>query len=146
MTDRSNFFELIKPRFKGNFSTSQKAGLIKILDICCEFRLGREATASSLAEIYHETGRTMRPVEENLNYSMEGLRTTFPKYFKTVKIAKQYARNAEAIANRAYANRIGNGDEASGDGWRFRGRGPIQITGRDNYRRVGAQLGIDLET
>ena len=72
-------------------------------------------------------------VRENLNYSVIGLLNTFNKYFKTSIDAAEYARQPERIANRVYANRMGNGNEQSGDGWKFRGRGYIQLTGHDNY-------------
>lgn len=85
-----------------------------------------------LAQIGHESNG-LRVVEENLRYSPVGLRKTFPKYF-TVSQAALYAYQPQRIANRVYANRLGNGPESSGDGWRFRGRGFIQTTGRDNYR------------
>lgn len=96
-----------------------------------------------LAQILHESGH-LRYKSENLNYSAKALRSVFPKYFKTDEIAAQYARKPEKIANRVYANRMGNGDEASGDGWRMRGRGLIQLTGRSNYKTCGEALGIDL--
>lgn len=70
---------------------------------------------------------------ENLNYSVDGLLKTFPKYFKTKAEAEIYARKPEKIANKVYASRYGNGNEASGDGWRYRGRGLIQLTFRSNY-------------
>ena len=73
-----------------------------------------------------------RTFSENLNYSAKGLLATFPKYFNSTT-AKAYERKPEDIANRVYANRLGNGDEKSGDGWRYRGRGAIQCTGKGNY-------------
>lgn len=84
-----------------------------------------------LAQITHESG-AFKYVEENLNYSEQALLKVFPKYFNA-DTAREYARKPEKIANRVYANRMGNGDEASGDGWRYRGRGLIQLTGRLNY-------------
>ena len=95
-----------------------------------------------LAQIGHETGDLGR-LTENLNYSREGLMATFPRHFNE-ETAADYARQPERIANHVYADRMGNGDEASGDGWRYRGRGAIQITGRDNYEAAGAALGLDL--
>jgi putative chitinase len=88
--------------------------------------------AHFLAQLAHEScGFTV--LTENLNYSAKGLLATFPKYFGATTAAS-YARKPVAIANRVYANRLGNGAEASGDGWLYRGRGPIQCTGKDNYR------------
>lgn len=97
--------------------------------------------AMFLAQLAHESGE-LRHVVENLNYSAAALRRVWPSRF-TDEDAERYSRKPEKIANRAYANRMGNGDEASGDGWRFRGRGLIQITGRDNYRTCGAALDRD---
>lgn len=87
--------------------------------------------AHFLSQCGHESGGFKRTVE-NLNYSAEGLLRTFPRHF-TTELAAQYARQPERIANRVYRSRMSNGDEASGDGWRFRGRGYIQLTGRANY-------------
>lgn len=95
-----------------------------------------------LAQILHESGH-LKYKSENLNYSAESLLKVFPKYFKTKEIAQQYARKPEKIANRVYANRMGNGDEASGDGWKFIGRGLIQLTGRSNYKTCSQDLNID---
>lgn len=86
-----------------------------------------------IAQLAHESAELNATVE-NLNYSAEGLRKTFPKYFPTSALATQYARKPQAIANRVYANRMGNGSEASGDGWKYRGRGLIQLTGLSNYK------------
>lgn len=91
----------------------------------------KKTVAAFLAQIGHESGE-LQYVLENLNYSAEGLRKTFSKYFPTTALAQSYARKPQAIANRVYANRMGNGNEASGDGWRFRGKGLIQLTGRTN--------------
>ena len=99
-----------------------------------------------LAQIAHESGE-LKYVEENLNYSAEGLLKTFPKYFDQKK-AQSYARNPEKIGNRVYANRMGNGDEASGDGYFYRGRGLIQITGKNNYQAYNKYLrstGMDVD-
>jgi putative chitinase len=98
-----------------------------------------------IAQLAHETG-SLRSIEENLNYSAEKLLEVFPRYFKDLATAQKYARKPEAIANRVYANRLGNGDEASGDGWKYRGRGLFQTTGKANYIRVGKALGLDLVT
>lgn len=89
--------------------------------------------AAYLAQTFHESGY-LRTTEENLNYSADGLVKTFPKYFKTYELARAYARQPQKIASRVYASRMGNGNEASGDGWRYRGRGYIQLTGKTNYQ------------
>lgn len=91
--------------------------------------------AMFIAQCGHESGG-FTILQENLNYSAQGLRKIFSKYFPTDELAAQYARQPEKIANRVYANRMRNGNEASGDGWKFRGRGIIQLTGRDNYERL----------
>jgi putative chitinase len=98
--------------------------------------------AAFIAQTAHESGHFKRLVE-NLNYSADGLRKTWPSRFDEAT-ATAYARHPERIANKVYAGRLGNGDEASGDGWRFRGRGLIQVTGRDNYARCGGALGLPL--
>ena len=88
--------------------------------------------AHFLAQCGHESGG-FKAVSENLNYSAKGLRGTFGKYFPTDALANAYQRNPEKIANRVYSSRMGNGDEASGEGWKYRGRGYIQLTGKSNY-------------
>jgi putative chitinase len=98
-----------------------------------------------LAQIGHESGGLTIAVE-NLSYSAKRLTAVWPSRFKTAAAAQPYARNPQALANKVYANRMGNGPPESGDGWRFRGRGYIQITGRKAYRTVGAIAGEDLET
>jgi len=85
-----------------------------------------------LSQCAHESGN-FKFLKENLNYSADGLRKVFPKYFPTLEAANKYAKQPEKIANKVYGSRMGNGDEASGDGFKFRGRGYIQLTGKDNY-------------
>jgi putative chitinase len=100
--------------------------------------------AAFVAQCAHESGEfTM--IKENLNYRWETLRRIFPKYFPNDELAKQFAGKPEAIANKVYANRMGNGDEASGDGYRYSGRGLIQLTGKDNYFWFAESIGISAE-
>jgi len=100
--------------------------------------------AGFLAQCGHESnGFTV--LKENLNYSAEGLNKIFHKYFPTVADATPYARQPQKIANKVYANRMGNGDEASGDGFKFCGRGAIQLTGHDNYASFAASVGYTLD-
>ena len=99
--------------------------------------------AHFLAQTAHESGG-FRAVVENLNYSADSLSKVFPKYFKDVDPA-DYERQPEKIANRVYGGRMGNGDEASGDGFRYRGRGLIQLTGKNNYSAMAADMGVSVE-
>jgi len=96
--------------------------------------------AHFMAQIEHESG--LKPISENLNYSVKGLLTTFGTRFNTSQ-ANFYAKHPVMIANRVYANRMGNGDEQSGDGWKYRGRGFLQITGKDNYIVLSKDTRID---
>ena len=100
--------------------------------------------AAFLAQCGHESGG-WTVFEENLYYSAQGLAKVFPKYFPTLESAVPYAKKPEMIANRIYANRMGNGDEASGDGYKYRGRGLIQLTGKTNYTWFAASLEISPE-
>lgn len=104
-----------------------------LLPVMEQYKITGDRACMFVAQLAHESAEFTRTVE-NLNYSAEGLRRTFARYFPDETIARQYHRQPEKIANRVYAGRIGNGAEGSGDGWRFRGRGLIQITGRENYR------------
>jgi putative chitinase len=97
------------------------------------YKLSPARAAHFFAQCAHESGN-FKAFSENLNYGWKGLRTTFGKYFQTEGIARNYERQPQRIANRAYANRMGNGDEASGEGFAFRGRGPLQLTGKNNYQ------------
>jgi putative chitinase len=100
--------------------------------------------AAFLAQTAHESGG-YRAIKENLNYKAASLCKVWPRYFPTMEIANAYAGKQEMIANRAYANRMGNGPEESGDGWKFCGRGLIQLTGKDNYTRYAQSLEISLD-
>jgi putative chitinase len=99
--------------------------------------------AAFIAQCAHESA-SFTALHENLNYRSETLSKVWPKKFPA-SIAEQYAHKPEAIANRAYASRMGNGDEASGDGWRYCGRGLIQLTGKDNYTAFADSIGITPE-
>lgn len=115
--------------------------LVKFLDNYEISSINR--VAAFLAQTAHESGNYQR-LSENLNYSKEGLRRVFPKYFPDDQIALRYSNRPEKIANRVYANRIGNGPEESGDGWKYRGRGLIQITGKGNYLKISKELNKEL--
>lgn len=115
----------------GNLNTAiitEVDKIVTLFNITNSLRL-----AHFLAQCAHESG-SFKVLNENLNYSAERLQKIFGKYFPTATLANEYARKPEKIGNRVYANRMGNGDEASGDGYKFRGRGYIQLTGKNNYK------------
>ena len=99
--------------------------------------------AHFLAQAGHESGG-FKITAENLNYSAKGLQGIFKKYFPSESLALDYAKKPQKIANRVYSGRMGNGNEATGDGYKFRGRGYIQLTGRDNYTAFGKSIGVDI--
>lgn len=103
-----------------------------------------QRVAAFVAQAAHESGG-FTALHENLNYRAETLRKVFPKYFPTDALAQQYAHNQEAIANRVYANRMGNGPEESGDGFRYCGRGLIQLTGQSNYQAFADSIETPVE-
>jgi putative chitinase len=137
--NRQFFFDEVRDHlFAGVIKQGQVDGMDAILD---EWDTGHSGDddrwlAYMLATAYHETGRAMAPVEENLNYSAARLRVVFPSRFNAAQAAA-YAGQPVRIANRAYASKLGNGNEASGDGWKYRGRGLVQITGKSNYAKFG---------
>ena len=107
--------------------------LAQIPEVAAKFQINTPLRlAHFLAQCGHESGG-FKLVNENLNYSADGLKKIFPKYFTQAGLAEQYARQPEKIASRVYGNRMGNGDEASKEGFKFRGRGYIQLTGKSNY-------------
>lgn len=103
-----------------------------------------ERIACFIAQIAHESGG-FNYMEENLNYSAKGLLGVFKKYFPTEELAKQYERQPEKIASRVYANRMGNGTEESKEGFKFKGRGLIQLTGKDNYTKFSKAMEMTLD-
>lgn len=116
---------------------------VQILDVVIKYKINTPLRlAHFLSQCHHESAG-FKLVEENLNYSAEGLLKTFKKYF-TPEQAQEYAHNKVRIASRVYANRMGNGDEASQEGWLYRGRGYIQLTGKDNYAALNDQLPGDI--
>ena len=106
------------------------------------YKLTPVRAAHFFAQTAHETGG-YKAFSENLNYSAKGLLGIFKKYFPTEALAAQYERKPEKIANRVYADRMGNENEASGDGWKYRGRGALQLTGKANYEAFAKFLGND---
>jgi putative chitinase len=115
----------------GNLNTAiitEVNSIVTLFNITNSHRL-----AHFLAQCAHESGN-FKFLTENLNYSADGLQKIFGKYFSTRALAEQYARKPDKIGSRVYANRMGNGDEASGEGYKFRGRGYIQLTGKNNYK------------
>ncbi|MBF0464705.1 MAG: glycoside hydrolase family 19 protein [Nitrospirae bacterium] len=107
-----------------------------------EISVNKKRQAAFLAQILYES-TSLTHLEENLNYNEDGLKNHFGSHFSQEEFAV-FARQKEKIANRVYANRMGNGPETSGDGYRYRGRGLIQLTGKDNYKKCGDALELDL--
>ena len=120
------------------------AVIAMIPDTAAKFQINTPLRlAHFLAQCGHESGG-FRATQENLNYSAKGLNGIFRKYFPTEAAAASYARNPQKIANKVYGNRMGNGNEASGEGYKFRGRGYIQLTGKENYTAFGKAIGEDI--
>ena len=142
MTITVELLQAICPRTKVQILETFVEPLSKICDYYEITTLQRQA--AFLAQTAHESGG-YTAIRENLNYSADGLQKIFKKYFPDAATAQQYARQPEKIANRVYANRMGNGDEASGDGYRFRGRGIIQLTGKFNYTQLSQDLDMSLD-
>lgn len=117
-----------------------------IAEAMWEFRIDSPGQiAHFLAQIAHESGRFERLVE-NLNYSWQRLMAVWPRRFPSEAFARQFHRQPEKIANYVYASRLGNGPPSTGDGWKYRGRGLKQLTGRYNYARCSGGIGMDLVT
>lgn len=133
--------QLVRAQLTDMFTAAKVAPALS--EACARFGIDTgPRIAGFLAQCAHESCR-FRAVEENLRYSAAALQKVWPKRFDAATAAA-YAKQPERIANRAYANRIGNGNEASGDGWRFHGRGFIQLTGRANYKAFSLAIGEDM--
>lgn len=122
--------------------TKQQVNTLINAHTITKYGLNRDGLAMIIAQCHHES-QGFTKTQENLNYSEDRLLQVFPKYFNKEN-ANDYARKPEAIANKVYGNRMGNGDEDSGDGYKYRGRGYLQLTGKDNYRLCGTEMDIDL--
>ena len=120
------------------------AVIAQIPDTAAKFEINTPLRlAHFLAQCGHESGG-FKATQENLNYSASGLKGIFGKYFKEAGLAEQYQRNPQKIASRVYGGRMGNGPESTGDGFKFRGRGYIQLTGKDNYTAFGRAINEDI--
>ena len=136
--------ELLQGMFPKTKNSVLESYVDPLNEVCDKFEINTsERLAMFLAQIGHESGG-LSVVQENLNYRAERLAVVFPKYFKGIDTS-DYAHNPEKIANRVYANRMGNGDEESGDGYKFRGRGLIQLTGHNNYASFASDMGMDID-
>ena len=132
----------LKQMVKNPYTDHWHAALDQLLD---DYEINTPLrVAHFVAQCAHESGNFVF-IKENLNYKAASLMTVFKKYFPTAELAQQYEKRPERIANRVYANRMGNGDEASGDGWKYCGRGLIQLTGKDNYTFFAGSLNISVE-
>jgi len=137
-------FEQLNEFFEDTDEEIVEAFVEPLNDTFEEFEINTPKRISMfLAQVGHESAG-LKARKENLNYSVDGLKRIFPKYFRTVNAA-DYARKPEKIANRVYANRMGNGDEASGEGYKYRGRGLIQLTGKSNYQSFAEYMEMTLD-
>ena len=144
--NRKDFFAALRKRDSGVFGSSLSAGQVRgceaILDATADLSVAFRAYL--LATAYHETGRTMQPNVENLNYTTAArIRQVWPTRFPNNASAQPFVRNPKALANKVYNGRMGNRN-GTDDGWNYRGRGLVHITGRENYQRGGPHVGVDL--
>lgn len=143
---RSEFFKSLRGRNSGVFGTSlsrkQVKGVEAILDEGDDLPLSH--LAYTLATAYGETGGRMQPIMENMNYSARRIPDVFSSRRLKGYSPQDLARNPEKLASVVYSDMLGNGDIASGDGWTYRGAGLVQLTGKDNFRRMGQRVGVDL--
>ena len=137
--------ELLQAIAPATKSATLENFIIPLQEACDAFEIDTPSrVACFIAQVCHESGG-FKFTKENLNYSAPGLRKTFPKYFPTDDIAKQYERNPEMIASRTYGGRMGNGPEETGDGFKYMGRGLIQLTGKNNYSAFAEDSSMELD-
>lgn len=149
--NRAAFYASLRSRTSGVFGTSLSASQVQGLEAILDEAERRGAPLKHLAYIlatpYHEVGSSLQPKIESLTYtSAARIRAVWPSRFPTEASARPYVRNPQGLANFVYANRLGNGNAASGDGWKFRGDGLVQLTGKTNFDKFGVQPGMDLAT
>jgi putative chitinase len=130
---------LIKLQEKIGIPADGAFGPATLKAAAAHYKLNKVRAAHFFAQCAHESGN-WKATSENLNYGAKGLRGIFGKYFPTDALAKAYERQPAKIANKVYGNRMGNGPESSGDGWKFRGRGFLQLTGHDNYKALSQYI------
>lgn len=135
--DKAEFYKFIRNNLTPKLSQRQVSGIEAVIDYGSEQNLSIFHLAAVLAEAWHETGSTMEPISENLNYSAKRITQVWPSRFPTIKDATPYANNPQKLANKVYGGR--NGNTGHDDGWRYRGRGLAQITFKDNYAKFGLQ-------
>jgi putative chitinase len=142
MLSRDEFLKVVA----GANATKINAYYEPLMNAMSEFGIDtKKRQVMFLAQVMTESG-SLSVVVENLNYSAPGLRNTFGKYYRTDAEAAAHARQPIKIASRVYANRMGNGDERSQEGWKYRGRGLIQITGKNNYDNFGESIKMDIDS
>lgn len=149
--DRARFFASLRSRGSSMFGTSLSSGQVRSLDLMLDEGENRGVPLKQLAYIMatalHEVGPKLQPIRENLTYtSAARIRQVWPTRFPTEASARPYVRNPQGLANLVYANRLGNGNPSSGDGWTYRGDGLVQLTGKTNFDKFGVRPGMDLAT
>jgi putative chitinase len=141
--NRSAFFDAVRGSLFGGKLTAEQVEGMEAMLAAAPLGMPHEYQAYCLATAFHETGAKMQPVAENLNYSSAArIAQVWPTRFRTAADATPYVRNPQALANKVYGGRMGN--DIGGDGWKYRGRGHVQITGKENYERAGKAVGLDL--
>jgi len=135
---------LLKSQFKSILPDTDESWFSPLVSAMTEWSIDSpQRVAAFIAQVAHESKDFTR-LEENLNYSAKRLCAVWPARFPTLRAAQPYVMNSEKLANRVYSGRLGNGNASSGDGWRYRGRGLIQITGKSNYAACKKALDIDV--